>query len=135
MPTTPIATFINQPLMPLTDPDDAILFPVNLADGTYVAGQVLGELTATPGTFGAYDSAAATGLQNAKAILKFGCVAASGVITGIYNNDLTDVSVPAYFANANFNMADLTGLTANAVTSLKARILIGVLGTGVVRLP
>jgi hypothetical protein len=55
MPTTPVATFgVANHLIPIIEADEAPRMAVNLATGTYPAGTVLGEVTATPGTYAAY---------------------------------------------------------------------------------
>lgn len=81
------------------------------------------------------------GSQVAKALLKYACVTdASGNITyqgsgtaGGALTFLTHISTPAYIAGT-FSCLDLTGLDANALTNLNARLINGTISTGVVRL-
>jgi len=143
MATTPITTFTSQTLIPMFDGEDALQIPVSLpASVTYAAGTVLGELTATPGTYKAYASGNADGSQVPKVILKYACATdASGNITigttnagGMWGE--TQLNAPAYFAGT-FRLADLVGLDANAVTVLGARFITGSIaaGSGIVRIP
>src|SRR5436305_6504339 len=84
MPTTAIMTFSGKKLEPYMAPEDARLISVKIPASTafLARGTVLGELTATPGTYKAYASGNADGSQVAKAILAFDIATdAGGLIT------------------------------------------------------
>ena len=116
-------------LEPMYRPSDAVEIPVKLAQGTYSAGQVLGELSAQPGTYAAYNDAATNGTQTARCILRYACtVDANGLIT--LGEHLVVQDVPAFFKGI-FNCADLVGLDANAVSDLNGRLWWGDTSTGV----
>jgi hypothetical protein len=118
-------------LDPALFPDEARQFLVTLADGTYAAGTVLGQIT-TGGKFTAYSNAASDGSQTARAILVYGCTVASGVITITDEWGRVEAAAPAYVAGT-FNTADLTGLDAAAVAEL-GRLLSGDATAGLLRL-
>jgi hypothetical protein len=135
MPTTSIATFGAQRLIPLIEPDDAPRIDVNLATGTYALGTVLGEVTATPGTYKTYATGNVDGSQLATGLLEYACVVdASGNITlgnsasGGGEFAQTQKGVPM-FISGTFNCADLVGLDAGAVTKL-GRLLQGTITAG-----
>lgn len=85
------------------------------------------------GTFGAYATANADGTGVARAILKYACRVVNGAIyvgsQGEARND-----APAFFSGT-FRCEELTGLDADALTDLGARLLTGTTSSGVVRLP
>jgi hypothetical protein len=136
MPTAPIYTWSNTRVDPYMDPDDALEFAVQLKASTvYPAGTVLGEISATPGTFAAYASGNADGSQVPKGILVQACTTdASGNITGA-DAPLGDTrkDTHVYFAGT-FRTTDLVGLDANAVTAGGWRIINGTAANGTVRL-
>lgn len=135
--------FTGQKLEPYMNPDQARTIAVALIPSTnFAKGTVLGELTATPGTYGPYASGNSDGTQTPKVILAFDCQTdASGNITlsptgaqvgGPFNEQF--LTVEAYYKGA-FNVADLTGLDANAVTKLGGHMVSGVVaGPGVVEI-
>lgn len=103
------------------------------ASTTYAKGTVLGELTATPGTYKPYASVNTDGSQVPKCILKYACVTdGSGniTLTGTAEFGQTSKSAPAYFDGA-FKTAELTGLDANAVTVLGGHLVSGTVSSGV----
>lgn len=108
---------------------------VTLAAGTYSRGTVLGELTATPGTFKPYAAANTDGSQTAKLILKWGCVVdAQGNVTLAGEFGQTQRGVEAYYGGGNvFKTTELVGLDAGAVTSLGASLVEGTLANGLLR--
>lgn len=108
------------------DPRQAVQFNVALpASISYAHGTILGEIAASPGTFGAYNSGHTDGTQNAKVILVYDCTTdANGNVTltstaGQIGDEWggTDQGAPVYFAGT-FNTQDLTGLDSNAVSQL-----------------
>lgn len=131
-------TFTCRKLEPLFNPAAARQLPVKLINSvSYVAGQVLGEVTATPGTFKAYASGNSDGSETPKCLLSvdtttnssgehfFGQQAAS-------EHGESHLHTFAFFSGA-FKTSDLTGLDANAVTKL-GRLLSGSVGNGILQL-
>jgi len=135
MPNAPIYTYTNQRLDPYMDAEDALEIAVQLkASLTYPAGTVLGEITASPGTFAPYASGNADGSQVPKGLLVQACTTdASGNITTADNLGDTRKDTHVYFAGT-FRVTDLVGLDANAVTAGGWRLIFGTVSTGVVRL-
>lgn len=137
MPTTYTNSYSGTArLDPLYNPEDAIAQHVALAAGTYVRGTVLGEVTATPGTYKAYASANVDGSQNPAMLLMYSCVVdASGNVslgtstTGGEWGQVFGKSAPAYMAGI-FRTQELVGLDANAVTKLAGRLLEGTVTAG-----
>lgn len=134
MPTGYVNAYTNIRVEPAFDPESALMKHCNLATGTYAAGTVIGELTATPGTFKAYLSGASDGSQIPKGILRYGCV-----VDGSGNISLGDdlgsktKSIEFYIAGY-FQSQDLIGLDANALTVMNGRIVQGTITTGVVKI-
>jgi hypothetical protein len=135
MPSTASYTYdMSKRLDPVYEADDAAEINVNLADGTYAQGTVLGELTATPGKFAAYATGAADGTQTAKAILRYACTVASGVITiATEQPGVTPSSVTAFYRGV-FRCEQLTGLDAPGLEDLNGALILGTLTTGIVRI-
>lgn len=118
--------------------------PVNLQpDSTTVPlvmppGCVLGEVLATQGLYGFYNSQAADGTQNAKGILEYqaavvGTAGSKGQpITWVGGEwpGLTYYNVPMIFGGPGLglDLAQLYGLDSGAVTALGASIVSGALG-------
>lgn len=146
MPTTPILTFSGTArLDPFMDAEDAIMIDVALVAAsaagitrTYPQGTILGEVTATPGTYGAYASGNSDGTQNPAVILVYEVtVDHSGNLwfgtsaTGEFGQQM--LAAPAY-QSGTFRIQDLTGLDAHAVSAWPAHIVEGAVGgTGIVR--
>lgn len=121
MSSTPIRTYSMTEVTPLYNGDDAPLRAIKLkASTTFPAGTLVGEITASPGTFGAYASGNSDGTQNPSRILRYPCVTdASGNITvgdGSAGNEwgATQLVIPAYvggiFAIADIPNQDAAGL-------------------------
>lgn len=147
MPTSAMLTFSGSArLDPLFDFEDAVCIDVALpaasAAGltrTYAQGTVLGEVTATPGTYAPYASGNADGSQNAAVLLKYEVtVDHSGNMwfgTGATGEFGQQMAAVAAYMSGTFRIQDLTGLDANAVTVMKARVIEGAVGgNGIVRL-
>lgn len=131
MPTTYFQSYTNVRLVPAFDPDSALLKHCNLVAGTYAAGTLIGELTATPGTFKAYATGNADGSQLPKGFLAYGCtVDAQGNIN--LGGDLggTTKSVEFYISGY-FQTQDLVGLDAGAVGALNGLLVSGTVANGV----
>lgn len=136
MPTAATTTWsAANRLDPVFNPEDAKEIDVALAASlTYVKGTVLGEVTATPGTFKPYASGNVDGSEIPKLILRYACVTdASGNITLLGEQGQTYKAVPA-FMNGFFKTSELTGMDANAVTKLGAALVSGNLTTGIIRI-
>ena len=136
MPTSASQQYSGTRLDPYIDAEDALCIDVQLpASVTYAAGTVLGELTATQGTYKAYASGNADGSQNPKAILVYAATTdGSGNITLPGEYGATVKAVPVYIAGT-FQTADLTGLDATAITNAPAwRLVEGTVTTGILRL-
>lgn len=136
MPTAATTTFTEAGLQPVYNAEDAKQHNVKLSDATYAAGTVLGELTATPGTFAAYADANVDGTGVAKGFLQYACVVASGLVTtgtasggGPFGQ--TKTYAPVYFSGA-FRTVDLTGFDAAALADLNGHLVNGSAADGIV---
>lgn len=143
MPTTPTQTWGMGRLDPFLEPDEAAEMAVNLVpNATFLKGQLLGELTATPGVFKVYASGNADGSEKPKCVLRYDCVTdAQGFIT--YGGGPAGTSehvgaktraVDAFYSGI-FKTQDIPNLDAGAVTALGARLLSGSLANGVLAIP
>lgn len=96
---------------------------VNLVQGTYAAGTILGERTLTPGTFAPYASSKTDGSQIPSLVLKYSVdIGVDGHATQPevrVNWPIPQnlVCVPAYKSGV-YKVADLTGLDQNAIDKL-----------------
>lgn len=140
MPTAPVVTYSNARLDPLANPSAARLDHVNLLPGTYAAGTLIGPVTATPGTWGAYASGNTNGTQVPGRILQYGCVVdgsgnifQGGQASSEFGN--SSKSAPAY-RGGYFSSADIVGLDAAALAAWPgARLLEGSVSNGKVFFP
>jgi hypothetical protein len=134
MPTSPTTTWGQGGVWPLKHHGDARQEHVNLkASTTFAAGTVLGEITASPGTYGPYASGNTDGTQNPTLILQYPCVVdASGNIalgdTASGEHGVTVKSAPAWRSGV-FKTTELVGLDANAVSKL-GRLIRGSVADG-----
>ncbi len=108
-----------------------------LVPGTYAKGTILGEVTATPGTYKAYASASVDGSQNPALILMYACVVdGSGNIslgtstTGGEFGQSFGKAAPAYYGGT-FRCQEIVGLDANAVTKLAGKLVEGTVTNGI----
>lgn len=113
--------------------EDARCDHINLVQGSYDAGQILGERTAAPGTFAKYNQFAADGTQKPKLVLKYSMtIGANGSASQpAFVNWLVPQNykgVPAYRCGL-FKTTDLVGLDEYAVLVL-GRIIRGTLSNG-----
>lgn len=143
MPTSALFTYTGDYLTPYLgggDEQPRTLVVKLKASTVYAKGTVLGEITASPGTFAPYADANADGTQTARAILPYACATdASGDITlgsasGGDDRQHTLPTVPVYVGAAEFHTTDLTGLDAAAVADL-GRLVQGTVADGILRLP
>lgn len=138
MPTTAQHTFsAANRLDPIFAPAEEHVIHIALAASTtYARGTVLGEVTATPGTYKPYASGNSDGSQTPKAVLKYGCSTdGSGNVTLIGEHGITHKSAPAYMPGSGyFKTSELVGMDANAVTKLGAALVAGDLTSGIIKL-
>jgi hypothetical protein len=138
MATSPITTFDCAKISPFIYPELARTMTVRLgASLTLAKGTVLGELSATPGTFEDYSNAASDGTEVARAILPYdvktdadGLITLGDVSTGMEQGQKyrsIDVWITGYFRTT-----DLTGLDANGAVDL-GRVVRGTVADGVLR--
>lgn len=125
-------------LDPVYEPERAAAQNVALAPGTYQRGTVIGEITATPGTYRPYAAANADGSQNPAMFLMYDTtVDASGNVslgrgnTGGEFGQTFGKAAPAYMSGY-FRTQELVGLDANAVTRLAGRLLQGTVASGII---
>src|SRR4051794_14592807 len=141
MPTAASTTWSANQLLPFY-PHDARRQSVKLPNSvTYAAGTVLGEITASPGTFKAYASGSVDGSQIPRAILEIDAATdGSGNVTwgpaaGGNDQGTTKKYAPAFFQGA-FATGDLVGLDATALTNQPSWHLVsGTVTSGVLLLP
>ncbi len=136
MPTQPVARWSATRLDPLYNPEEAMSSMIHAKlppSANYPQGQLLGELTATPGTYKAYVPGAAVtdGSQNPTVILQYPCVTdATGAITNIGEWGFPEQTTPV-FTQGDFRCQELTGLDANALTKMFGRLTEGSVTTGI----
>jgi hypothetical protein len=136
MPTSPQHTFSNtNQVFPFFEAEEAHIMNVKLSPSlTLAKGTILGEVSATPGTYAAYASGNTNGTQTPKLILVQSVVTdASSNVTRAGEHGATVKHAPAYFPKGTFKTADLVGCDANAVNVLGAALVQGDLTTGLIR--
>ena len=145
MPTAPSNTYSGKRTVPCYRPDEALPTAVNfIASINYVRGTLVGELTATPGTFKAYAAGNADGSQNPTGVLVYDI--STDAATPIANVTLsptagqtggefgqTGKTAPIY-QSGFFQASDLVGLDAAAIAKPGWRQVSGNLTAGVVSL-
>jgi hypothetical protein len=138
MPTTAQHTWsANTRLDPIFDAGRARVLNVALAASTtYARGTVLGEVTATPGTYKPYANANVDGSQTAKGVLAYACVTdASGNLTLIGEHGVTQKHAPMYMPGSGyFKTSELVGMDAAAMVELGASLVAGDLTSGIIQL-
>lgn len=138
MPTTAQHTFsASSRLDPLFRPEDEKIIHVALTvSTTYARGQVVGEVTATPGTYKLYATAAVDGSGTARGVLKYGCSTdASGNITIMGEWGTTHKTAPMIMPGSGlYKTSELTGMDADAVVDLKAVLVQGDLTSGILKI-
>jgi hypothetical protein len=132
MPTAALHTFNTNKLIPFYHPEDAQAVHFKFPNSTtIVAGTVVGELTATPGSVAAYSNVAADGSETARGVVQYD-VTVDGSGNHTWGGSLwgeTYKSAPV-FISGYFKTTDLTGLDAPAIADL-GRLVHGVLADGV----
>jgi hypothetical protein len=140
MPTSAIATYSRKRVMPLTQPHEAQEEAIALMPSqTLVAGTLVGQVAASVDRYAAYNSTLTNGAQTPTHILEYDVVVdASGNISigdqTAGERGQTQKAIPAW-VSGTFSCADLTGLDANAVTTMKARLTHGTVSDGRVVIP
>lgn len=136
MPTAATTYYSRKKLVPLYNAEKAQRTNVQIVPSVTLAlGTVLGELTATPGTYKAYASGNVDGSQTPKAILEYAVTTdASGNISINSDFGVTFPSVSAFLPNSGvaYNAADLVGLDAAGLTALGGSLAQGTLTNGTV---
>lgn len=136
MPTTPQDTYSNtNQVYPFFNASDAHMLNVKLSPSLTIAkGTILGEVSATPGTYKPYASGNTDGSQIPKLILTQSVVTdASSVVTRAGEHRAGVKHAPAYNPRGTWKTQDLVGMDANAVTVLNASLVQGDLTTGLIR--
>jgi hypothetical protein len=141
MPTSPVQTYELQGnvVYPIYGgpSNDTPLDHVSLAASTtYAAGTLLGEVTATPGTYGTYAHGHSDGTQKPSHILMYACTTdASGNITVPGQWGITTKSIEAYVAGT-FRSQDLPNLDGTNIADWPgAHFTEGTAAQGIVRFP
>lgn len=134
MPLTALSSYSNTQLIAVYGQITPETVAVNIAPSTTLAaGTVLGELTATPGTYKAYASGNTDGSQVPKGFLMYPVVTdVNGNITNIGDFGMVLHTVPMFLSGA-FKTASLTGLDAAGLTALSGRVISGTLANGIIR--
>ncbi len=138
MPTTAQVIYSTDRLDPVYNAAYALVrvHNVTLVAGTYAKGTAVGELAATPGTFGAYVDAATDGTGVCRGFLQYACVVdGSGNVTlgtagggGEYGQ--TKKGAPVYFGGA-FRTSELVGFDAAALADLNGKLVNGSVANGI----
>lgn len=125
MPTAAISSFSNIKLEPAYAPDLARTDAFKVASGTYVRGTILGFVAATSAV-GAYATGNSDGTQTAAVIAQYDMysdgtnVSLTTTAALLPGENATDA--PCYIAGF-FDCAELTGLDADAIVDMKARLI------------
>lgn len=120
-------------LDPIFNAEDAPVINVQLiASTTFAKGTVLGEVTASPGTYGPYASGNSDGTEVPRLILQYACSTDASKNVTLFSSEfgVTRKEAPAYRGGA-FKTAELTGLDANAVTKLAGKLVEGTVSAGI----
>jgi hypothetical protein len=136
VPTTAVNTYSATRCVPIMDGKSARQLSVNVAASTTLQkGHVVGEVSASPGTYAAYATGNVDGTQNPKGIMQFGLTTdASKNITSFGDWGATTKDTPIWVSGV-FDIADLydsgsAGILAATVTALEARVIEGVASGG-----
>lgn len=118
-----IQTYSYKQVTPLYASDEAMRRAVALKPSTtFLAGTLLGEITATPGVFGAYASGNVDGTQNPNRLLPFDCITdasgnitkGTGIVAGAGPYGITELTADCYvsgvFLIAEIPNQDAAGL-------------------------
>lgn len=125
MPTTPTNDFTIGKLEPAFAPELARTDAFKVKSGTYVAGTVLGFVSAT-GAVGAYADGNSDGSQTAAVVAMYDMYS-DGTHVSLTNDGAlvsgeTRTDAPCYI-QGYFKCSDLTGLDANGIADMHARLI------------
>lgn len=140
MPTSAVATYGRGRVMPLTQPHEAQEESIALMPSqTLTKGTLVGQVSASKDRYAAYNSTLTTGPEVPTHILEYDCVVDSSgnIVLGDQSSGergQSQKSVPAW-VSGTFATTDLTGLDANAVTAMKARLTHGTVSDGRLVIP
>ena len=125
MPTTAINSYTGTKLEPAFAPDMARTDAFKVASGTYVKGTVLGFVSAT-GAVKAYANGNSDGSETAAVIAMYDMYSDGTNVSlttgGALLNGENATDAPCYICGF-FDCAELTGLDANGITDMKARLI------------
>lgn len=126
MATSPVHTYTVERIEPFIAPERAISMAVPFAPNLSLAkGTVLGIITASK-LYAAYNNALATGVEVAKAILRYTITTdASGNVTIHGEQGETSKTAPVWWGGC-FKESELVGLDAGAIVDLTGRSVDGV---------
>ncbi len=133
MPTSAILDFTVGKLEPAFAPDMARTDRFKVKSGTYVKGEVLGFVAAT-GAVGAYATGNSDGTETAAVIAQYNMYRDGTNVSltddGALLTGETNTTAPCYICGF-FECDELTGLDANGVADMNARVLGANLVSGV----
>lgn len=125
MPTTALSDWNAAKLEPAFAPECAITQAFKVASGNYAKGTVLGFVSAT-GAVKAYANGNNDGSETAAVIAMYDMYSdgtnVSITSAGALLAGETETSAPCYISGF-FNCSELTGLDANGITDMKARLI------------
>lgn len=125
MPTSAQIAFLGVKLEPAFSPDLSRTDAFKVASGNYPRGTVLGFVSAT-GAVGAYADGHSDGTETAKVIAQYDMYS-DGTNVSLTNGGALLVGevatdAPCYICGF-FKCSELTGLDANGITDMKARLI------------
>lgn len=137
MPTAALHSWpMDNRLDPLFNQAGNPLINVKLAPSlTLARGTILGELSgASAGTYAAYASGNTNGTATPKLILAYESTsdASNNVTIGPANDQGLTYPYALAYAHGTFKSEDITGLDANAVSVMQARLLGGTISAGII---
>jgi hypothetical protein len=125
MPTSPVLDYTAAKLEPAYAPDLARTHAFKVKSGTYVKGTVCG-FVGTTGAAGAYANGNSDGTETAAVIAVYDMYSDGTNVSLTDDGALlpgeTRTDAPFYIAGF-FECGELTGLDANGVTDMKARLI------------
>jgi len=125
MPTAATNNYSAAKLEPAYDPGSSVTNSYKVKSGTYVAGTVLGFVAAT-GAVGAYATGNSDGTETAAVIAQYDMYSdgtnVSITSAGALLPGETATDAPVY-EKGFFNCSELTGLDANGITDMHARLM------------
>lgn len=136
MPTSGLFDWSGAKLEPAYAPEVAKTDRFKVASGNYARGTVLGFVSAT-GAVKAYANGNSDGSETACVIAQYAMYSDGTNVSiteaGALNAGETETTAPCYIAGF-FKCSDLTGLDANGITDMKARLIGANTNSGVLAL-